>query len=392
MKKTLTMFILATVLILISGGISFSVDSGTKSEINTLPYEFKVVANGYYKKVLNDKKKWDSKYVRLDKPVTMIDFTKNNIVFYDTVEFESSTEKYVCPKLDKDGNSIPVPMSSADFEKKALNTLHDNLQLVIAGNVPSKIFLGMIKKQKGFVGPGRFFKSDRPKDISIGKIVQADIQKPYFSDHLSMIYSDKDMSYQVRQLDDKGCSVIYQKSVNPDIDEVFDDFLMFEMVDSGYWGNEELGKGYLSISPNKKEFMSNGKTSTLDYYPKMVNNKLFVYAQWFIPQVYGYIAHVSDDEYVINRLCQKPGGPIKLIDFHYVRGEDVVTMNGKTYKLSATPICEEYYTMMPLRDLCELLKVRLIYQPITNTYLIQRFNSKYDTPFNLKEVVDILHP
>lgn len=387
------MSILATVLILLSGSIPFSVESDTKPVTNTLPYEFKVIANGYYKNVLNDRKKWDLKYVQLDKPVTMIDFTKNNIVFYDTVEFESPTEKYVCPKLDKDGNSIPVPISSADFEKKALNTLHDNLQLVIAGNVPSKIFLGMIKKQKGFVGSGRFFESDKTKDVYILRIAQFLIENiSQITNSLSFIYTDIDLSYQVRQLDDKGCSVVYQKSVNPDIDEVFDDFLMFKMVDSGYWGNEELGKGYLSISPNKKEFMSNGKTSTLDYYPKMVNNKLFVYAQWFIPQVYGYIAHVSNDEYIINRLCQKPGGPIKLIDFHYVRGEDVVTMDGKTYKLSATPICEEYYIMMPLRDLCELLKVRLIYQPITNTYLIQRFNSKYDTPFNLKEVVDKLHP
>lgn len=386
MKKALVLFLIATTSIMFMGNANYSAYSNTKPITNALPYEFKVVANGYMKYFVNDKKKWDSKYVPLDKPVTMMDFSRNNIVFYDTVEFESPTEKYVCPKLDKEGNSIPVPTSSADFEKKAVNTMHDSLQLVIAGDVPSKIFLGIIKKQKGFVGPGRFFESDRPGDISIGKIIQADIQKPYFPDHLSMIYSDKDMSYQVRQLDDKGCSVVYQKSVNPDIDEVFDDFFMYEMVDSGYWGNEELGKGYLSLSPNKKEFTSNGKTSTLDYYPKIVNNKLFVYSQWFIPQVYGCIAHVSADEYVINRLYQKPGGSIKLIDFHFVRGEDTVTMNGKKFKLSAMPICEEYYIMMPLRDLCELLKVRLIYQPISNTYLIQRFNSAYDPPFNLKEV------
>lgn len=387
MKKALVLFLIATTSIMSMGNANYSAYSNTKPITNALPYEFKVVANGYMKYFVNDKKKWDSKYVPLDKPVTMMDFSRSNIVFYDTVEFESPTEKYVCPKLDKEGNSIPVPISSADFEKKAVNTMHDNLQLVIAGDVPSKIFLGIIKKQKGFVGPGRFFESDKTKDIHISKIVQFMIENiSHINNSLSFIYADNDLNYQVREINDNGCNVIFENSINPDTDDMSNYINIKRMVDSKYLGNTELGKGYLSLSPNKKEFTSNGKTSTLDYYPKIVNNKLFVYAQWFIPQVYGCIAHVSADEYVINRLYQKPGGSIKLIDFHFVRGEDTVTMNGKQYKLSAMPICEEYYIMMPLRDLCELLKVRLIYQPISNTYLIQRFNSKYDTPFNLKEV------
>ena len=159
------------------------------------------------------------------------------------------------------------------------------------------------------------------------------------------------------------------------------------MVDYGYFLNDEEGKGYLSIKSNNAEFISNGRKSSVDHIPTVINNKLYVYTQWFVRQLYGYTKYDKSRKMNnIKRLYQRIGGSIEVLEIELVDNEDVVTYNGTKYKLSTRSIFDPYYTMMPLRDLCELLKVRFIYQPISNTYLIQRFNSAYDPPFNLKKI------
>lgn len=383
--------VLITILVitqLINGSLTCS--KTTPNLTNRLPYEFKIVATGYYKYTINDKKKWDSKFIQLKKPVVMIDFTKANITFYDTIAVDTATERYVCPKIDKDGNGIPLSMSTVNYEKKVFNTILNTMQSYIEGKAPDKFFLGMVKKQKRFAGSGRYFELSRPKDTFISMLVQPDIEKlDCFNEKLRIVYADRDLNFQVREIDDKGCEVVFQKSINPDIDDFLNYPTIEEMIDYGYFLGFRSGKGYLSIKPNTSEYIHTGKKYKSEHYPKLINNKLFVHAQWLVEQMGGTVER--DDNYSKRNIFKRTYEPLGFNDKEQLEivlndNEDVVTYNNVKYKLSAKPIFEKNYTMMPLRDLCELLKVRLIYQPISNTYLIQRFNSAYDPPFNLKKV------
>lgn len=364
------------------------VKTETKSIPNKLPYEFKLVVTGYYKFFKSSNGKLNGKYIKTDKEYLVVSFSKRNIQFFKVDYISNDKEEYSFPKLDRDGNTIPIDASD-DYITNARNIFDSTLELKIIGNMPEAVFFGFTKREKGFTGFGRIFDKRNEKIIQLIPILQESIEKvDNIDSSLSFIYADEDLNYQIRKINPNGSfSISFQKTINPDIDDINKYLHIKDMIDESYFDNEETGYGFLSVKPYNPEFISNGKVSTNNYKPTIIDNKLFVHTQWFVRQMSGYMDYdESSKKHTINILKQDIAKKVHLVVIELYDNDDVITYNGIKYKLSGKPIFNYYYTMMPLRDLCELLKVRLIYQPISNTYLIQRFNSNYETPFNLKKV------
>jgi len=193
----------------------------------------------------------------------------------------------------------------------------------------------------------------------------------------SISIMDENFNYICYLYTKDGYKMYEQRALNPDTDFGKYPTLRKDYTIPNYWDiSENVSKGYLLLHPDSDKFTAGGFEGSIPVYePITKDGIIYIGASWLNEAVYGENGYINDN----------PGGPIKKIYYKFDKtsdknvnlikiemreGDKFMTVNGEKVELP-TPIFN--YSMVPLFQLCDALKLKYHYRPFDNSILIQRF-------------------
>ncbi|NTU60747.1 MAG: hypothetical protein HGA95_00200 [Caldiserica bacterium] len=151
-------------------------------------------------------------------------------------------------------------------------------------------------------------------------------------------------------------------------------------LNMGYRFYRNYCKGFVLCAKNAKSYSVNGKTFDHSGFVSLINNTTFVDFFMLLSMLnceYTYIKPQNGKglayQYVAYRLFKIRDKGVETIKLLVSVDSAEYELNGVKGKFASIPFWKSDTIMVPLKEVCEALKAKVIYRPLDGTILISRF-------------------